>query len=83
MILEALARLNPSPVQRRYLYRLGVALGLVLAAYGVINDQTVNLWGVLLAALLGLADGNVDTSIPAAAASPTGMVPTADQAGSA
>lgn len=49
----------PSPGVRRWLYRVGNAALLVAVGYAVINGEEAALWGLLLNALLGLADANV------------------------
>lgn len=49
----------PSPTMRRWLYRVGNAALLVAVGYAVLNGEEAALWGLLLNALLGLADANV------------------------
>lgn len=49
----------PSPTTRRYLYRVGNVGLLIAVGYGVLNGEMAALWGLLLNALLGLADANV------------------------
>lgn len=51
-----------TPKVRRYLYSVGICVTTLLAAYGVINDDKLMLWNLLLAALLGMAVGNVKDS---------------------
>ena len=43
---------------RRWLYRIGIAAGALLVAYGIVDADVIGLWGVLFAAILGLADVN-------------------------
>ena len=43
---------------RRWLYRIGIAAGALLVAYGIVDENVIGLWGVLFAAILGLADVN-------------------------
>ncbi|WP_159795618.1 hypothetical protein [Puerhibacterium puerhi] len=48
----------PSAKTRRYLYRVGNAAVAVAVGYGLLNGEEGALWGLLLNALLGLADAN-------------------------
>lgn len=48
---------------RRYLYRVANAALAVAVGYQVIDGNTAALWLVLINALLGLADANVDTDV--------------------
>ena len=43
---------------RRWLYRIGIAAGALLVAYGIVDENVIGMWGVLFAAILGLADVN-------------------------
>ena len=43
---------------RRWLYRIGIAAGALLVAYGIVDENVIGLWGALFAAILGLADVN-------------------------
>ena len=43
---------------RRWLYRIGIAAGALLVAYGIVDANVIGLWGALFAAILGLADVN-------------------------
>ena len=43
---------------RRWLYRIGMAAGALLVAYGIVDANVIGLWGVLFTAILGLADVN-------------------------
>ena len=43
---------------RRWLYRIGMAAGALLVAYGIVDANVIGLWGILFAAVLGLADVN-------------------------
>ena len=52
----------PSPAQRRYIYRVANAATLVAVGYGVLTGQEAALWGLLINAVLGLADANVETA---------------------
>lgn len=49
-----------SPARRRYLYRIAAAVVALVASYGVLND--LEALGVLyvVAAVLGVADSNVE-----------------------
>lgn len=49
----------PNANTRRYLYRVGNVGLLIAVGYGVLNGEMAALWGLLLNALLGLADANV------------------------
>ena len=52
-------KVNISDVKsRRWLYRIGIAAGALLVAYGIVDENVIGLWGVLFAAILGLADVN-------------------------
>lgn len=53
----------PSATARRWLYRVGNAALLVAVGYAVINGDQAALWGLLLNALLGMADANVPATI--------------------
>ena len=45
---------------RRYMYRIAVAVGVVLVTYGVINSEQLTVWLAVALAVLGLtADANV------------------------
>lgn len=48
-----------TPSVRRYLYVVGLCLTALLTAYGIIDEEYVLLWNLLLAALLGMAIGHV------------------------
>lgn len=48
------------PQTRKYLYRLGAAVTLLLAGYGVIADEKVGLVNLVLSAVFAVADANVD-----------------------
>lgn len=50
----------PSPAVRRYIYRVANAAVLVAVGYGVLSGEDAALWGLLLNAVLGLADANTD-----------------------
>ncbi|MEV0890319.1 hypothetical protein [Promicromonospora sp. NPDC050262] len=50
----------PSPRSRRYLYRAGIAGLAVLGVYGLVNSEEIAAWSILAAALLGMADANVE-----------------------
>ena len=50
----------PSPAARRYIYRVVNAAVLVAVGYGVLSGEEAALWGLLVAAVLGLADANVE-----------------------
>ena len=43
---------------RRWLYRIGIAAGALLVAYGIVDENVIGMWGILFAAILGLADVN-------------------------
>ena len=47
------------PAHRRYLYRVGNVLLAGAILYGLLNGEQAAWWGLLLNALLGLADANV------------------------
>lgn len=49
----------PSPAMRRWMYRVGNAGLAVAVGYAVVNGEEAALWGLLLNALLGMADVNV------------------------
>lgn len=49
---------NPTVKTRRYLYRLGLSVVLVLFGYGLLSEDQAVLWVGVLAPLLGLADVN-------------------------
>lgn len=48
-----------SPDARRRLYDLGIALIVVAAVYGILNEEEAAAWSLVLAPLFGLARGNV------------------------
>lgn len=50
---------NPTPRQRRYVYRIANAALLIAVGYRVIDGETAALWLLLVSAVLGLADVNV------------------------
>jgi hypothetical protein len=55
------ARFTPSVLTvrvRRYLYRVGLAVIVLLCGYGLLDDTRGLLWSALLAPLLALADDN-------------------------
>lgn len=47
------------PKVRSYLYRVGIAVALLLAGIGVLDDHLLSLVNVVIAAVLGVADLNV------------------------
>lgn len=47
------------PKTRAYLYRVGIALTMLLAGYGFLNGQTLALVNLLLGAVLSVAHNNV------------------------
>lgn len=49
------------PRTRKYLYRVGTAVTLLLAGYGVLADEKVGLVNLVLSAVFAVADANVDT----------------------
>ena len=49
------------PATRKYLYRVGTAVTLLLAGYGVLEDSKVNLVNLVLAAVFATADANTNT----------------------
>lgn len=51
---------NPSARTRRYLYRIASASVVLLVAYRLIDGETAALWLLLVSAVLGLADVNVE-----------------------
>ena len=59
MTVDALKNIA-QPKTRKYLYRVGVAVTLGLAAYGVVADEKVGVINAVLAAVFALADANVD-----------------------
>lgn len=42
------------PEVRKYLYTIGVAVMGLLAVYGVVNQEQLELWVVLIGALVGM-----------------------------
>lgn len=50
----------PSARTRRYLYRVGIAGLGVLSVYGLVNGEEIAAWSIVAAALLGMADANVE-----------------------
>ncbi len=38
---------------RRWLYRIGIAAGALLVAYGLVDENVIGMWGILFAAILG------------------------------
>lgn len=45
---------------RKWLYRVGIAVGAILVMYGIINSEQLVVWLALLLAVLGItADANV------------------------
>ena len=48
----------PSLQTRKWIYRTANAALLVAVGYGLINGEESALWGLLLNAVLGLADAN-------------------------
>lgn len=53
----------PSPTTRRWLYRTGNAALGVAVVYGVVNGEEAAAFGILLNALLFMADANVPARI--------------------
>jgi hypothetical protein len=51
----------PNARMRRYMYRIGIAGIGVLAVYGIVTGEEIAAWSLLAAALLGVADANVDS----------------------
>lgn len=49
----------PSPTVRRWLYRVGNAALGVAVVYGLVNGEEAAAWGLVLNALLTMADANV------------------------
>jgi hypothetical protein len=56
----------PSPRQRQYIYRVGIAGIAVLVGYGVLSQEYALLWAALLAPVLGMADNKVPEAPDAA-----------------
>jgi hypothetical protein len=52
----------PSPKVRQWIYNVLNAALLVLVGYGVLNDQEVALWLLLLNAALGMAAAKVPSA---------------------
>jgi hypothetical protein len=52
----------PSATTRRWLYRVGNAALGVAVVYGLANGEEAAAWGLLLNALLLMADANVPTT---------------------
>lgn len=50
----------PSARTRRYLYRVGIAGLGVLSVYGLVTGEEIAAWSIVAAALLGMADANVE-----------------------
>lgn len=48
-----------TPSVRRYLYVVGLSLVTLLVGYGILSEEHILLWNIFLAALLGMAIGNV------------------------
>lgn len=48
-----------SPVNRGYLYTILIAAGPVLVFYGIMTDESMNVWGNFVAALLMIGSGAV------------------------
>lgn len=53
----------PSPTVRRGMYRAGNAALMVAVVYGLVNGEEAAAWGLLLNALLTMADANVPAQI--------------------
>lgn len=51
-----------TPKRRQYIYRIANAGVAIAVGYGVVEVNKAALWGVLVNAVLGMADANVDTS---------------------
>ena len=60
MTLNAALKDIAKPATRKYLYRLGTAVTLALAGYGVVADDKVGLINLVLAAVFATADANTD-----------------------
>lgn len=60
-MMGALLKDIAKPQTRKYLYRLGTAVTLLLAGYGVLADEKVGLVNLVLSAVFAVADANVDT----------------------
>ena len=43
---------------RRWLYRIGIAAGALLVAYGIVDEDVIGVWGALFAAIIGLGAVN-------------------------
>lgn len=50
-----------NPTIRRYIYGIATAALVVLGVYGLVNAQQAAAWGVLAAAVTGLATVNTET----------------------
>ncbi|WP_052336341.1 phage holin [Nocardioides alkalitolerans] len=48
-----------TPAQRKYLYRVALALTAVLVGYGLLTGELALLWVGVFSAVLGVADRNV------------------------
>jgi hypothetical protein len=61
-IWQKLEKLNPPPAVRRWAYGVTGAGLAVAGVYGVLDGEQIAAWGVLGAAVLGIAAGNTPTS---------------------
>lgn len=52
----------PSPAVRRWIYGVANAAVAVAVVYGLVNGEQASVWGVLVNAVLGLAQANVPSS---------------------
>jgi len=55
---HSISKFRPTPVQRRILYTIGIAISGALAARGYVDGDISGAINTILAAILGVAAGN-------------------------